>query len=300
MPVLKLYRHGLTAGIPPRYEDEDRPASAKRGKVQGWSKDSTRSNTRFLYGVEEQNLNGYGYALSLTVRDCPPTSEDFHAVRGAFSERLRRMDLIRMHWLIEWQRRRVPHLHMAIWLPYRGVDSEIIEHWCKVAGKYGAKKWGQYVEPIHDSVGWFKYLSKHASRGISHYQRSPESIPKGWERTGRMWGHRGDWPVRESMNLTIDHVAYYRLRRIVKRWRIGDARRAIDQAEHASKQHLQGIRRLHAARRMLRASSPDQSRVRGISEWMPLDDQLRAVAWLKAGGCSVSERNVIDTGKDSE
>lgn len=288
MPVLKLYRHGLTAGIPPT-----NPAGrGRKGKVQGWSNASTRSNTRFLYAVEEHNLTGHGYALSLTVRDCPSTAEDFHRLRQSFTESLRRMELIRMHWLIEWQRRRVPHLHMAVWLPYRGVDSEIINHWCRLASAYGSQPWGQYVEPITDSVGWFKYLSKHAARGISHYQRSPESIPEGWKRTGRMWGHRGDWPIRESMDLTIDNAGYHQLRRIVKGWRIGDARRAMAkaQAQWSPKDYRVAVGRLKAARRMLQASEKNLSTVRGLSEWMPLDDQLRAVAWIQAAGCKVSER----------
>lgn len=289
MAVIRLYRHGFTAGIPPTVNIHER---VKRGQVEGWSESSTRSNTRFLYAVEEDRLDGHGYALSLTLRDCPASSDDFHRIRRAFTESLRRMELIRMHWLIEWQRRGCPHMHMAVWLPYRGADSEIINHWCRVAAKYGAKPWAQYVESITDSIGWFKYLSKHASRGISHYQRSPESVPSGWKnKTGRMWGSQGDWPLRESMDLTIDKAGYNRLRRIVKGWRIGDARRAMVQAGRDPRRYRQAAGRLRAARRMYRSSDQHLSAVLGLSEWIPIDAALKAVAWIRAGGCEVSERH---------
>lgn len=275
MPVLKLYLHGLTAGTGPTTNTHER---GLRGRVQGWSNSSTRSNTRFLYAVEPDGLTGHGYALSLTLRDCPPSADDFHRVRRAFVERLRRMDMVRMHWLIEWQRRGVPHLHAAIWLPWKGAQREIIEHWCAAAGKYGALPWGQHVEPIHDAVGWFKYLSKHASRGLGHYQRSPQNVPKGWKgTTGRMWGRLGEWPLRPVMDMSLTWEGYHRLRRVVRGWRIADARKA-------------GARsRIKAGRRMLRCHDRNQATVRGFSEWMPLDEQLRMLAWLSTQGFPVMQ-----------
>lgn len=283
MPVLRLYLHGLTAGIPPTTNTHER---RKRGKVQGWTHRTTRSNTRFLYAVEPGGLTGYGYALSLTLRDCPPTAEDFHRVRRAFFEAMRRLGMIRLHWLIEWQRRGVPHLHAALWLPGPGMADEIVQHWCRVAKRYGALKWGQHVTRINNEVGWFKYLSKHAARGVSHYQRAPESIPKGWkDGTGRMWGSVGDWPLREAMELNIDKRGYDRLRRIVRGWRVADARRAMENGE--------GTRRLRSARRMLRSNDPNAAAVRGVSEWIPLESALQAVTWLASEGCKVSDGTVV-------
>lgn len=192
MPVLTEYRHGLTMGNPPGRNDHQR---AKRSTVEGWTDASTRRNTRFLYSVDERKLTGHGFGLSLTVRDCPPTGAAWKQLRERFVKRLRRMGMIRMHWLTEWQRRGCPHMHAAVWFDEGLRDRDpmamatIVDHWVALAAEYGAGPRGQHVAQITDSVGWFQYLSKHAVRGLGHYQRSADGIPPGWERTGRMWGY---------------------------------------------------------------------------------------------------------------
>lgn len=283
MPVLKVYRHGLTAGVPPAVNNHRR---AKRGVVGGWSNASTRSNTRFLYSVEEQGLTGAGFALSLTVRDCPSTHDHWQAIRRAFFKRLGRLGLVRAHWLTEWQTRGVPHLHSAVWLPMPGeplhvhlwkLRDRIVSAWLEVSAAYGSGYGGQHAEPIHDSVGWFKYLSKHASRGVRHYQRSPEGIPKGWQRTGRMWGYLGDWPLREAMRLEVSQRAYWAFRRMVRGLRRAQARASGNRG------------RIRAARTMLSCHEPRLSAVRGVSEWIEVDDQLTLIAHLAAMGHDVQQ-----------
>lgn len=291
MPVIRLYRHGLTAGTPPG----KRAGRGRKSQLQGWTNSSTRSNTRFLYSVEEGQLTGHGYALSLTMRDCPPDSDTFHRVRRAYVERLRRMGLKRMHWLIEWQRRGVPHLHAAVWLPKGGMRFHLVDQWCEVAAAYGAEPYGQHVKAIHDSVGWFKYLSKHASRGVAHYQRSAQSIPAGWEKTGRMWGRLGEWPVREAMGIELDRAATFRFRRMVRGWRCADARRAMSRAQQGTpgvvypSEYWAAVRRLGKARGMLKCGVRELSEVRGVSEWIPLDESLRMIACLVRDGATVKQ-----------
>lgn len=270
MPVLKVYHHGLTGGVPPRENNHSR---SKRGECEGWSYSSTRSNTRFLYSVDESGLTGAGLALTLTLRDCPDSHDDWHKLRLAFFHRMRRLGLIRAHWLTEWQKRGVPHLHCALWLPELG--KSIISHWLDLAGVYGAVLHGQHNELIRDSVGWFKYLSKHASRGLHHYQRSPEGIPKGWRKTGRMWGVLGEWPTREAIRLELDDAGFYTFRRIVRNYRIADARASGS------------WRRVSQARRMLNCNEPKRAAVRGISEWIELETQLQIVTHLAAMGHQV-------------
>lgn len=303
MPVLRVYQHGLTAGIPP---GDNNHVRAKRGECEGWTHSSTRSNTRFLYSVHEPQLTGQGFAITLTLRDCPGSHDDWNKLRRAYFERLRRMGLIRAHWLTEWQRRGVPHLHCAIWLPepqtcserllgdYRGSNSRIthygsselfrlqvdlVDHWLSLAGPLGALPHSQTVEPIHNSVGWFKYLSKHASRGLSHYQRSSAGIPEGWRKTGRMWGHLGEWPTREAIRLELDNAGFFAFRRIVRNYRIADAR--------ADGQASGKWRRLSQARRMLNCNDRKLATVRGISEWIELETQLQITAHLAAMGYQV-------------
>lgn len=254
---------------------------AKRGDCEGWTYSSTRSNTRFLYSIEESGLTGTGFALTLTLKHCPETHDDWHKMRRAFIKRIERLGLVRSHWLTEWQRRGVPHLHAAIWLDCSpdefGVYKKLIMGaWLAVAGKYEPSSRSQHVAPIADAVGWFKYLSKHASRGLHHYQRSPDGIPDGWRKTGRMWGHTGDWPIRESVSFELDNQAWAAFRRIVRGYRVANARASQSRA------------RIKSARRMLKCSDRRQSEVRGVSEWIEESTQMQIFAHLAAEGFSVS------------
>lgn len=280
MPVIKVYHHGLTAGVPPRMNSHTR---AKRSEVQGWSYQSIRSNTRFLYSIEEAGLTGHGLALTLTVRDCPPTHQDWQQLRERFFHRLRKlnrkgMNMIRLHWVTEWQRRGVPHLHMALWFDHPPHPHDLLTMWCDLAKPYGAGMKGQDVKGITDPVGWFQYLSKHASRGLSHYQRHPENVPKEWERTGRMWGYLGDWPRRESLVFDVDDRAFYAFRRLVRGYRRADARR------------FRNGRRIAQARRMLSCPDRNLSAVRGVSEWIDQETQIRMLTMLAALAYEVEQR----------
>ena len=147
-------------------------------------------------------VTGYGLALTLTIRDCPPTSDDWHRLRNAFIRRLKRAGMIRLHWVTEWQKRGVPHLHCAVWFEDLDPNKEgelvrvwgaALKGWAELAAPYGASPKSQKIAEIDNSVGWFQYLSKHASRGVKHYQRSSAGIPAEWkQKTGRMWGHWGN------------------------------------------------------------------------------------------------------------
>lgn len=305
MPVLTVYRHGSTCGVPPALNTHPR---AIRGEVGGWSDRSTRSNQRFLYSVDERELSGEGWALSLTVRDCPPDHAAWHKLRRAFSKRLERMGMIRMHWLTEWQRRGCPHLHAAIWFPDGegiGARDGILYHWVTLARVFGAKPQAQHIKPIHDDIGWFQYLSKHAVRGLKHYQRSAESIPEGWQKTGRMWGRWGDWPTVEGIRLSMAMPGFHAFRRIVRAWRKADARAAVTGStswkdergqrfaffdDQHRLRHLRRsgvLRRLQSARGMLRCTDPKLSAVRGVSEWLPIDITLDMLGQLHRLGFEV-------------
>lgn len=275
MPVLTEYRHGMTMGIPPGRNDHQR---AKRRPVEGWTDATTRRNTRFLYSVDERKLSGPALALSLTIRDCPPDAADWKAVREAFFQRLRRIGLVRAHWLTEWQRRGVPHMHAAVWFSDEALAADrfliqtVRDHWCEAAAAYTASPRGQHIMPISDAVGWFQYLSKHAVRGLSHYQRSPDGIPTGWQKTGRMWGHLGEWPLIEPTRYTIDNRAFWAFRRMVQRWRFADARASGERG------------RIISARRMLQCQDRSAGSVRGVGEWIGSDQTQQFLRHLAAMG----------------
>ena len=247
----------------------------KRGQVEGWSEGATRRNTQFLMSIREDQLTGAGVALTLTLRDCPATAQDWTRLRRAWVERMRRAGMIRLHWVTEWQRRGVPHLHCAIWFPdcYDWITPT--RAWVELASAYGAGLRGQHSRVIDGPIGWFQYLAKHASRGVKHYQRSGDNIPEGWQsKTGRVWGHIGDWPVAEPRKFHIeDHTndgdgGWFCLRRMVRSWRLADARASGDRW------------RIRSARSMLASNDPDLSRLRGFSEWMPEGVQLQMLANL--------------------
>jgi hypothetical protein len=243
---------------------------AKRGVIAGWSRSTTRRLTKWLYSVEADGLSGHGYAVTLTMRDTPPDRATLDRAFRALMCRYDRMGVVRLQWVMEMQRRGTPHFHLAIYtsqeLPKRGW--ELIEHWLEVAEPWGASWASQKVKPMDNVNGWFGYVSKHASRSVGHYQR--QGMPPGWEKTGRLWGVRGEWPLAAGpMQFDLSREAWFRYRRLVQAYRLDSARRDRDPKQRA--------RRIVSARRMFSAADRQKSEVLGTSEWVPQHVQ---VAWL--------------------
>lgn len=274
MAIVTVYRNGATAGMAGR-----NPSPAKRDVIKGWSSASVRRHTKWLYSIDAPRLDGEGFALTLTTRGTPATAEAYHAARRSWIKRLERMGATRIHWVIEWQRRGTPHIHAAVYFP-PGETPEfapalMITAWMAVAEQWGAGLGGQYYDTISGPLGWLKYLSKHASRGVKHYQRS--GAPRGWERTGRLWGHTGEWPADEPMRFDMSREAYWRYRRLVRSWRVADARMSGDRS------------RVKYARRMLQSNDPKLSAVRGVSDWVPENVAIELVSLLVAQGYHVTD-----------
>lgn len=201
----------------------------ERGASQGWTRAVSRRNTDFLLSVQSEQLTGHGFALSLTIKDCPATAQDWQKARRAFVKRLERLGLVRLHWLTEWQRRGVPHLHAAVWFA-QPVDPDVIRaHWLGSTAYYRSGPFSQHVAPITGPAGWFEYLAKHATRGVTHYQRAVALVPVGWKvSTGRMWGHIGDWPCADSKEVDPPRAVFHQYRRLMLRYQVGKARRQRD------------------------------------------------------------------------
>lgn len=254
---------------------------ALRGEVGGWSNGATRRNTRFLRSIDERKLSGVGFAVTLTLGDCPPSAAEFHRLRKAWTMRMQRAGMLRLHWVIEWQRRGVPHLHCAIWFSEETLAARpntCLSAWVELtAHLYQSSSRGQFMREIDGAIGWFQYLSKHASRGVKHYQRSSENLPEAWQKkTGRMWGYWGDWPIQPAMRFDLDNPGFHAFRRLVRAWRRADARASGDRF------------RIRAARRMLDCSEPKLSAVRGISEWIPQEVQERLLTNIVARGFEIA------------
>jgi hypothetical protein len=294
-------------GTPPRSNAHIRTI---RSEVTGWSTGATRRNLAFLRTIDERKLNDTGYtarAITLTLRDCPASADDWHRIRKAFLQRLTRLGMIRGHWVTEWQRRGVPHLHGCIWLPDDVTPVMIKRHWLQLtAHKYGASPKAQHVLIITDAVGWFKYLSKHAARGVAHYQRSAANIPEGWKtKTGRVWGHVGDWPLSDPLKIKLDDAGFYRFRRLARSWRVADARSrevslirkmihvnpfAIAFSDSEKYTRSGAAHAVTSAKRALRCSDRSLSNVRGVSEWIPGATTLIFLTWMTSEGYAIALR----------
>lgn len=297
MPVVTVYRHGATAGIA-TVGNRNPP---KRGEVKGWTAGAVRRNLAFLRSIDERALSGEGWALTLTVRDCPPSHAEWHRAVELYLQQVKRiMGTVRVHWVTEWQRRGVPHLHGAIWFPEGtgerfAVVGMLVKLWMPYAASFGAGEKGQMVKLIDGVLGWFQYVSKHAARGVKHYQRASESIPQGWTKTGRMWSKGGDWPTKEPVKLNLDNRGYHVLRRWARSWRKADARAAhaklfrdlVEGRLKSAAPWRESLGRIKSARTMLRCPDPTLSGVRGISEWISEDIILRMIQRLALDGFSV-------------
>lgn len=317
MPVVQIYHHGVSASILPRKNDHER---AKRKAAQGWSKSATRNNTKWLRSVSPESFDNddeFGVAFTLTIRDCPETSDDWARIRRSFIKRIERLGMLRLHWVTEWQRRGVPHLHGIVFFPdsvllrYLSLvedlnelrnelceqwHTRVVSCWISVASEYGASKKGQHLKTVTDIKGWFKYLSKHASRGADHYQRSSSGVPTGWIKTGRVWGHCGDWVTDAPYKLNTSNEFYFALRRIVRKWRLSDARTALKESPIAICRNgwmvvnpawLSAKKRITSARKMLKCNDFKKSQVRGISEWIDAHHTLLISELLIAQGYEI-------------
>jgi hypothetical protein len=120
MATLQAYENGLSMGWPGIGHAPG--TDVRRGCVEGWSAGAVRRHTAWLRSVDTKQLDGQGVAVTLTVRECPPMSDDWTRLVKVLQQRLRRAGLLRWHWVVEWQRRGVPHLHLAVyaaseWVP---------------------------------------------------------------------------------------------------------------------------------------------------------------------------------------
>lgn len=289
MPTITSYLNGMSSGM-----GGGNPTPSKRGEVVGWSQAAVRRHTRWLYSVDGPALTGTGFAATLTIRDIPPSSEAFHAARDALVKRLARSGLERYHWVIEWTERKRPHLHMALYWPGQlgpndqaRIAALIVTSWMEIASEWGTGSAAQHVARIDGALGWLQYLSKHAARGASHYQR--QGKPSGWEKTGRLWGKGGDWPAEDPMTFDVSRQGFWRYRRLVRSWRVADARAALA-AAGTPKEISAARRRLVAARSMLRCSSRKLSEVRGVSEWVGESAVAQLLGLLAGEGHTLAQR----------
>jgi hypothetical protein len=270
MPTMRLYQNGLALFM----GGTGSHLRAKRGKVTGWSAAAARRQRQWAWSVDADGLTDTGIALTLTIADTPATSTEFHRLREAYLFRVRRMGLVYGHWVIEWQERGTPHMHLALYFDRQLTVQEserLLVHWIVLAGQYRPGLRGQRWDRISGAMGWLKYLAKHATRGIHHYQRSGH--PEGWESTGRLWGAVGTWPTIEAEDFPdLSNAEFYRIRRMMRSWAMADARKAGD------------VKRQQYLARSRKEPDKQRSRYLGAADWIPIDVSLRLVDFLEREG----------------
>lgn len=283
------------------------PVECRRGEIRGWSPDAAARQALFLQSVDPDALFGVGYSFTVTLRD-RPTAREWLRMRKRLIQFLRDRSAIRWHWTVEWAQRGrggVPHMHLAVYFPERlsgfGVWA-LKEAWCRAGAGFGAQQWGQDVKPIRDAVGWSKYCAKHAARTGRHVQR--EGMPEGWEKSGRMWGKGGDWPVRLDRWI-LNPRAAVEVKRRMRAFLVADARvsgRKLSAYRSDCPVEWRGPvpkayrRPVRTARRVLR-SDPELGELRGVRMWIPEQVMGRIMAEV-AGvpGCVVSQIEGWDPG----
>ncbi len=268
---------------------------AKRGGTSGWSAGSARRNMRWLMSVDEDQINHAGFVFTFTVRTCPESHEEWARLIHVLRKYLRRNGCVMDHWVTEWQERGAPHLHgVALFEPHTFdtfLPGQALHKWLKMTQHCGSSFLGQNVQFLDGMIAWRKYVSKHAGRGYAHYQRAKDKLPDGWQKTGRMWGKGGEWPIRQERHeLTKDQ--WFVFRRLVRAALISEARREKTRGIFYKnpKQVKRAHKRVFYLRRMLRRSDRNISEVRGLSEWLPEATTLRLMELARQNRPAPPER----------
>lgn len=288
MPSVTVYNHGTSGGTPGMNNGKSGP----RGDIGGWTAASSRRNMQFLWAVDARHLTGTGYSFTLTIRDCPATPKDWATWCATYWKRVVSDGALRIHWVIEWQRRGCPHLHGSVYFPeamsHHEVHNVLLDSWVH-RNPYEPSRAQQRCLPIFDIVGWSQYVAKHAARGVQHYQRAPENIPQHWKgTTGRMWGSRGDWPRTAPVRLHLQDQhgdgGWHAFRRLVRSYAVASAKLKGDRAAQIY------------ARRMLSSNRRDLAECRGIAAWVPRDVIERFMENLDGRGFSIQAATPAEGG----
>lgn len=219
MPVMSILPQGGTIYSPHSGGTHQRAA---RQEIKGWSTASIGRLKKWLLSVDPEQLTGDGYALTLTMRDTPTDVKDWVKLKHNFFQALTRLEGYQRHlWVVEWQSRGTPHIHVTI---YGGADigESAIKVWQRMTESlYGSQIRGQFVTKLYDANGWLNYCQKHYSKGAANYQRA--QMITGWEKSGRMWGYGGDWPCMDPLLANLGYKQHVVIKRLAKRTRASRA-----------------------------------------------------------------------------
>lgn len=245
-----------------------------------------RRNEQRLQQIDFDAVEGFPAFVTLTMPSgqmSDVSAAMFHGWLKRWLQFMKRHGLVHYYWILEFQASGNPHLHVLVWLDHEPDALETfkaLKSWVGILNKsgVGARLQGQIWESI--DVGGtitvdgervpahpervLMYLAKHAARGVAHYQRQIANMPEDWQyRSGRVWGHDRGLPLCAQQEVECDYLTFHRFRRLVRRWRLAEAR-AIKDRDRRRQAIVQ-------ARGSLKCGRPDISPYRGVSAWIPSD-----------------------------
>ena len=309
MPTVSIREHGVSAV---RNQTVVNPETGEivtltafqppeRTATKGWTPNVARRNEQRLQQIDFDAVEGFPAFVTLTMPSqqmSDVSAAMFHGWLKSWLRYMKRHGLTHYYWILEFQASGNPHLHVLVWLDHTPDPLEnyhALRSWVGILNKsgVGAQLQGQIWESI--DVGGtitvdgepvpahpervLMYLAKHAARGVAHYQRQIENMPEDWQyRSGRVWGHDRGLPLRAQQDVETDYPTFHRFRRLVRRWRLAEARAIKDPVRRRAA--------VSQARRCLKCSRPDVSPYRGVSAWIPADvaSQLLDAAVSMNGG----------------
>lgn len=292
MPTISIRAHGVSASKFQQVVNTETGEIVKlaafqppeRTATKGWTPNVARRNEQRLQQVDFDAIDGVPAFVTLTMPSqqmSDVSAAMFHGWLKSWLRYMKRHGLGHYYWILEFQASGNPHLHVLVWLD-RDWDAleqyHALRSWVNMLNKsgVGARLQGQIWESI--DVGGvitvdgkpvpahpervLMYLAKHAARGVVHYQRQIENMPDDWQyRSGRVWGHDRGLPLREQEDFETDYPTFWTFRRLVRRWRLAEAR-GIKDADRRRAAIVQ-------ARGSLKCGRPDISPYRGVSAWLP-------------------------------
>lgn len=301
MPRLTIRQHGASASIPrhPIAGNLQKPEERKANR--GWTAAVARRNSQYLQRIDFERVDGTPYAVTLTLPAWQMeqvTPVVMHRLIDVMIKYLRRHGMLHFHWIIEFTARRMPHIHMSVWMADRyeewdrhlrqyivwdnnesAVVSNVVVKWLELTEAEGlhTSSNSQDVQLIDGNEAWLVYIAKHGIRGVKHYQRALDNMPDEWrDGAGAMWGHDRKMPVADDSVLPMDMRAFHQFRREARKWCCAHACMIKDPHRRA--------KAIGQARRSNRCCRPELSVVRPVSVWIPKDVTISIVRGLRSRG----------------
>ena len=211
------------------------PKPGERTAVKGWTPAAASRNRNALAAIDfEAMLKGridqVAFSLTLTVGDIP-TAADWILYRQQFIQYLRNHleKGFAYHWVVEWQERGAPHLHLMIFTTKQRFKTlDCVGAWLRISASCRPLSIGQRLVKLYNNKGWTRYLASHGGRSVRHYQRRAGFLPPGWDKSGRLWGKGGRWVKFPE----VKFVTFSSYQRIIKK-NLGFKNLApLDEPEH--------------------------------------------------------------------